>query len=246
MKMKAALMISLIFGCLLGVVQAGSGLSVEAVSSQVKPGEMFEFRVTMERETFGRFELKIPGHEHLHRVAVEQDPVRLQGGIYRQRETWWLQADSSGEFVIDEGVARLETEHGIEEVNLEPIRVEVLPFAATDESNEPLDFPEADDVRSEAGQLGWVVGGVLLALGCWWWMLKSNRTGVLDQVPKKSEQDGLLDRLAEGKLDQKDLERLMLDRDWSGEAKEALAEVVYGGGKDMGRLVAILRKEVGR
>ena len=77
-------------------------------------------------------------------------------------------------------------------------------------------------------------------------MLKSNRTGVVDQVAEKSEDDRMLDRLATGELDPKDLERLMSERDWSDAAKEALAEVVYGRGKDVARLVEILRKEAAR
>lgn len=234
--MNVALLVSLIFGCLLGLLQAQSGLLVEVAPSQVKPGELFELRVTMEREAFGRFELKIPGHENLHRVALEEVPVRLEDGRYRQQETWWLQADSSGEFVIDGGLALLETHEGIEEVKLEPIRVEVLPFAATDKSSEPLEFPEDDGVNSEGGQVGWIVGGTLMALGCWWWMLKSNRTGVIDEVVEKSDLD----------LDPENLERLLAERDWSDEAREALVEVVYGGGKDVDRLMEILRKEGAR
>ncbi|MFC7336814.1 hypothetical protein ACFQY0_06475 [Haloferula chungangensis] len=234
--MKVALMVSVIFGCLLAVAQAGSGMAVEVVPSTVKPGELFELRVTMEREEFGRFELKIPGHDHLHRVAVEEVPVRLEDGRYRQQETWLLQADSSGEFVIDGGLALLETHEGIEEVKLEPIRVEVLPFATVDESSEPLEFPEEIDEVAEGGQVAWIIGGVLMALGCWWWMLKSNRTGVVEEVAGKSEMD----------LSPENLERLLDERDWSDEARQALSEVVYGGGKDVERVMEILRKEEAR
>ena len=244
--MRIALLVSLVLGWSLGVLQAQSGLTVEVVPPQVKPGELFELRVTMDREEFGRFELKVPGHEHLHRVAREEVPVKLEDGRYRQQERWVLQADSSGEFVIEKALAKLETKAGIEEVALPEIRIEVLPYAAMDGNADPLDFPEDDAASVSGGQVGWIVGGVIMALGCWWWMLKSNRTGVVDQVAEKSEDDRMLDRLATGELDPKDLERLMSERDWSDAAKEALAEVVYGGGKDVARLVEILRKEAAR
>ncbi|MEP4079901.1 hypothetical protein [Haloferula sp.] len=244
--MMRGFLIAVLIGLLAGVLQAQDGVRAEVIPSQVQPGDLFELKVSMERPEYAKFELQVPGHDHLHRVDVESIPVRLEDGFYRQQETWLLQADSSGEFLIEGATLVLDTGKGVEELTLPAMKVEVLPYSEIDKTSEPLELPEAAAENAADTSIGWIVGGVLLALGCWWWMLKSNRTGVVDQVAEKSEVDLALDRLAKGQLDQKDLEQLMVGRKWSDEAGEALAEVVYGGASDHGRLVAILRKEAGK
>ncbi|MGB6221930.1 MAG: hypothetical protein WBG04_12925 [Haloferula sp.] len=214
--------------------------------AQVQPGDLFELRVVMERSAYGRFELKVPGHERLHRVAVEKVPVRLEDGVYRQQETWLLQADSSGELVIDGVIALLEKEQEFEEVKLPSLRVEVLPYAAKDASDEPLEFPEAEAMGSDLAYGLWIIGGVLLALGCWWWISRSNTTGVLETASGASRIGLEWEALLAGKPDRRSLERLMVERKWSAESHQELSEVVYGGRPISDSLVERLRKEVGR
>lgn len=243
--MRAILTWLAVLGFLSAGLRAEDGITAEIVPSQVRPGDLFELRVVMERSEYGRFDLVVPGNGHLHRVAVEKVPVRLEDGLYRQSETWLLQADSSGEFVIDKGIAMLETKAGIAEVELGPLRVEVQAYAGSDESSEPLEFPEAKSFPVMGKQWGGLVAAIIVVSSLAFWMLRSKRNGVVEQMTGKPEMDLALGRLAIGQVDGKDLERLMLGRQWSAESHQAMAEVVYGGQSLSDGLVDRLRKEVG-
>jgi hypothetical protein len=243
--MRAILTWLPVLGFLIGGLCAEDGISAEIVPSQVRPGDLFELRVVMERSEYGRFDLMVPAHGHLHRVAVEKVPVRLEDGLYRQSETWLLQADSSGEFVIEKGAAMLETKAGTVEVKLDPLRVEVEAYAGIDESSEPLELPEVKSIPSTGKQWAGSVAAIIVLSSLVFWMLKSKRTGVANQVTGKPEVDLALGRLTNGQVDEKDFERLMLGRQWSAESRQAMAEVVYGGRSIDNGLVERLRKEVG-
>ncbi len=232
------------------VVAAGHGVTARFLPEQVRPGEVFELRVEMKRAEYGSFELKVSPHGSLHRVAVESEPVKLEGGFYRQRESWMLQADRSGEIVIENVSVILSTGSGEEAVALPPLRMEVLPWASADKDVKPVGWPAPKPVDLPATRMGLVLvvlGLILFAVVAW---LIGRR---LNTKPK-FRTDGMpletlaLNELDAGVLRSAALERLLLEkgRDWSAELREVVSQAVYAGRGDPRKVAERLRREVGQ
>ena len=233
----------------IGAAGADPGVTARLVPEQVRPGDVFELRVEMTRADYGRFELRVPPHGSLHRVAVESEPVRLEDGRYRQRESWMLQADRSGEIVIDGAVVVLKTGSGEVPVVLPPLRVEVMPWGAPDKSAAPVAFPKR--VKGEESKVmtwWWLVPFVAsVCLFAWW--LRRPLSGAADRDPGggASLEEALAD-LDAGSLRSLALEQLMFERGdgWPRELREAAAQAVYAGRGDAAEVADLLRKEAGK
>jgi hypothetical protein len=235
------------------------GVTAEIVPAQVKPGDLFELRVEMSRADYASFELEIPTHERLHRVAVESVPVRFEDGCYRQGEVWFLQADSSGEVVIDGATVLLEGGSGPVTVELPTLRVGVVAYGEQDESAEPALLPAAPSAGGAwwgepslvfvvlilaVLALAFVTAPVLVIR----WIAKRRDAAEGEGVSgKASWEEGLAD-LDSGMIESPALERLFLEQGgcWSGELRAAVEAAVYAGRGEAGRLAAMLRKEVAR
>lgn len=225
-----------------------SGVVAEIFPEQVRPGDLIELRVEMDRGDYAQFELQVPAHDKLHRVAVESVPVRHDGDRYRQRESWLLQADSSGEIVIDGATVTLETGQGSVTVKLPPLQVEVLPYARQDEDPQPVGFPAAEGTGTDrwAPRWWWIAPVLALGLGFVFWSTRSKSPAPEAGDRHASPLEAVLEELEAGRVDSPALGRLMEAQaaDWPPELREAVAEAVYSERLEVGRLAALLREEV--
>ncbi len=235
-------------GCMILEAADSSGISATLVPDKVKPGDVFELRVVMDRAEYGRFSLDIPAQPHLHRIAVEVVPVSFSDGRYRQSEKWLLQADSSGNFTVKDGKVLLETGGTLVTVPLPELKLVVTPYTETDSSTEPAGLPEDPALLERVGR--------------WWpWLLvpiiaislivviRKKRT----QIPRGEELDDNLLALAASELEQGNasspvLGKLIHDESsgLSEEAREKLVELFYAGRGDPQALASLLRKEAAR
>lgn len=240
---------------LLSVVCAAGdehGVTARFVPEQVRPGDVFELRVEMTRAEYGRFELQVPPHGSLHRVAVESEPVKLEDGRYRQRESWMLQADRSGEIVIEGAAVVMKTASGEEAVELPPLRVEVMPWGVADKSAAPVGWPVpnrdfSEWPRTHKGVLLLVLGLVMFVLVAWFIGRKLN-TKPKFLTPGMPLETFALEELDAGVLRSAALERLLLEKGdaWSAELREVVSGAVYAGRGEAGEVAIRLRKEVGQ
>jgi hypothetical protein len=224
------------------------GVTAHFVPEQVRPGEVFELRVEMKRADYGRFALTVPPHGSLHRVAVESEPVKLEDGFYRQRESWMLQADRSGEIVVEGVAVVMKTGSGEVPVVLPPLRMEVLPWRRVDTSTEPVGFPEpAADLEAERNAWWWLVPLVVCVGLCGWWLRRPPGGVTSGDSGAEASLEEALDDLEGGVLCSVALERLVIERgsEWSPVLREAAEEAVYAARGDAGELAALLRREVG-
>lgn len=245
--MKTLLTLLLTCGWLCGTTHAAdaSGITAKIIPAQVRPGDLLELRVVMERPEYGRFTLEIPAQDHLHRVAIDRVPLKLEDGTYRQRETWWLQADASGNFSIDGGRVKLENENGVEEISLPPLSVEVLPYPAEDTISEPVPYPP-DDMEASIHLSPWwwlLPASVLLATTGWWRSRPAKNNELIEAGPSLLE--SVLTQLDAGTVDAACLQQLA-EQDISPELREEITGLVYGGRTDAGQLASALRKEATR
>ena len=231
------------------------GDGARSCPAQVRPGELFELRVEMERADYARFELQVPPHGSLHRVAVESVPVRLEGGRYRQRET----LDAAGRFIRGDrdrgaiGVARDRGRDRAGGIAAAAGRGAAL-CGSTDESAEPV------GVSGRGGSDGAAATAPLVvAAACRWWRLAWAAGGVLvllDTAEERSRATSAGERGLEAVL--ADLERADAiagagaDDGWSAaaigreELREAVEAAVYAGRGEAATVAAMLRKEVAR
>jgi len=225
-------------------------VSVEVVPTQVRPGDLFELRVEMNRADYAQFVLEVPTHERLHRVAVESAPVSLVDGRYRQSERWFLQADSAGEIVIDGATVLLESGSGSVPVKLSPLRVEVMAYGQQDESAEPVGLPAVPPagVDGANGIWWWIVPGLLAILATVWWERRGKRTSASEDPREDLELDTVLAELDSGEIPSPALERMMMAQGgaWSSELREAVEAALYAGRGQARKLAAMLREEVAR
>lgn len=242
--MKVVLILILLSAA--GLAGGGEGVTARFVPDQVRPGEVFELRVEMERAEYGRFELQVPPHGSLHLVAVEPEPVRLEDGLCRQRERWMLQADRSGEIVVEGMVVLVKTGSGESPVALSPLRVEVLPWGSVDESTEPAAFPPRRDAEPVDRPVPWLLlAAVALVLAGWWWRFFRKTAG----APGPGDAPCVADALAAleaGHLRSPALERLMAERggDWPEDLRKVVEQAVYAGRGEAAEVALLLRKEV--
>jgi hypothetical protein len=229
--------------------QAGNEISATFVPDEVKPGDIFELRVEMDRAGYARFSLEIPVQPHLHRIAVEAVPVSFSEGRYRQAEKWLLQADSSGEYIIKDAQVVLDSKGSSEVVSLPELRLTVVPYGEVDSSNEPSGFIEGESIL-ETSRPNWLIGLVVVVIVAGSILVMQNQK---KRRASEAEEASNLLSLAAVELEERNLgspvlEKLIHEPDCPlPEAlREQLVRAVYSGNGDFSQLAADLRKEAAR
>ncbi len=245
-RFAALFLLSIILSAFLQAEGEG-GIVARLIPNQVKPGELFELRVEMDRSDFATFVLEIPEQSQMRRVAVEAGPARLIEGRYLQSESWILQARSSGNIRIEGATALLRFRDHEEVVALPVLELEVLPYGQEDVSSDPIAFPQAE---SEEGSswIGVVVAVllVLLFIGFLWYRKGSAGKKLESVVARDTRLDELMTQLNAGRIDTACLETLFHERgsQWSDELREAVERILYSGGGDASKLATLLSREV--
>ncbi|MEX0322444.1 MAG: hypothetical protein AB3N63_09825 [Puniceicoccaceae bacterium] len=234
------------FGILAFGETGSSGISATLVPDEVKPGDVFELRVEMDRAEYAKFSLDIPAQQHMHRIAVETVPVTFTEGRYRQSEKWLLQADASGSYVIKGGKVLLETGGDTLSVPLPELELVVIPYENADENPDPAELPEEIIDRSSRVSYWFWVGSLLVSISIFVMLMRrhSNKSVAGDTV-ENSLLFLIADELEQSKEPPIVLEKLIHDKEVgiSEDLRERLIRYIYSGSGDPKLLAEELRKE---
>jgi hypothetical protein len=237
------------FCCSLLGADVSSGITATLVPDNAKPGDIIELLVEMDRSEYAKFTLDIPAQPHLHRIAVEAVPVSFSKGRYRQSEKWLLQADSSGDFVIEGGKVLLENGGTTFTTPLPDLKLVVTPYAGTDASSDPVGLPDELAVLITSGRL-WLWVLVLILAVPFIALLARNRRRHTMEI---GDHDIDLLFLAARELEQEMpsshvLENLIHNKEINlpEELRARLVEFVYAGRGEKQMMADELRKEAGQ
>ena len=175
------------------IAQEGSDVSVRFNRDSVYAGDLFALIIEMDREQFAQFDVRFPIHPRLHIVSRESVPPRLVEGRYKQKESFILQAVSSGELVLSGFVIELSQGNGKQVITYPDISLNVLPFEA-DTSNVPAPLPASN---KDANRSWFGFGLIILLLAVvmiFGWLIyrsKSNKPMANEPETRKITQQDL-------------------------------------------------------
>lgn len=238
-----------LFAASLGL--ANAEFSAQLIPRTVEPGDMFELRVERESADFATFSLHVPRNEHLHLVATESVPVAYENGLYWQRESWFLQADASGDYSIENATVQMSS--GGEEIEkaLPTLSLAVMAYSSADSTNDPMAYPLT--VTEEPSLAKLLVGLSLLllvgiALYFLWRRRLSNREETSEETVALSRLETVLLSLKAGRLEAGLLEELLHSEgnEWSVELRAETENILYAKGGDERQLRVCLEREMSR
>lgn len=234
-------------------VTSPHGISASIVPNNARPGDVVEFRVEMNRDTWGRFELERPNHPRMRTIAEEKIPVSYQGQLYKQRHSVFLQPVSSGDIRIGATSITLSTAGGEQTVELPTLALRVQPFDSPALSDLPLPLPPGETAfqsPSIFSLLFWA-GVALAVLGVWSFVFFGLQNRPLQSVRTESPNDfsetsDIVERLQSGVVAKDELENLLHDSSFSlsAELRSKIEQAVYSEQIELSELAILFQKEL--
>ncbi|MGZ0654970.1 hypothetical protein ACWPKS_05125 [Coraliomargarita sp. W4R72] len=223
------------------------GIVLTLSQTECYPGDVIELHAQMTRADYAEFELKLPKVAALHFVAQQQSPITYSKGFYWQSAVWIFQPVRSGS--IEWSGIRAQLKHGeIEtEYELPPLKLEVSPYAITEDDATPEALPLDSELNTDGQHPLWLylligIGG----LGILYSALRLQSKSPVSEAAPKASLAELQQALKSDTVPVALIEQLLADpaNTFSRELRLAMEAAVYKPQADPQALRTAIEQEV--